>query len=292
MLCRFGRSELSRPVRATVWLNVAWMRPSAADLGQQALAVRAAQLLRLPVLQQRSDELGPLVAQLLQRRRVGRRARLGLLDRGQPAPGRRRGVQQLAQLDRRVDVEVVAPDHLAQLGVEALHIGRQPFVELAEVGDVDGDAGVLHPGQHAHERVLDRRVQIGHALLGELRRDRLDEMVHGERLAAGDRRRVGGGAVEVELTLGRRLVDRRGEAGVALDEVRQLVARLRRVEQVGADRRVQLEPVEADAARAAGRASAAWRRGRAPVPSTARRRRRCRRGGRPGSRPRRRSRRR
>ena len=30
MLCRFGRSELSRPVRATVWLNVAWMRPSGA----------------------------------------------------------------------------------------------------------------------------------------------------------------------------------------------------------------------------------------------------------------------
>ncbi len=30
MLCRFGRSELSRPVRATVWLNVAWIRPSAA----------------------------------------------------------------------------------------------------------------------------------------------------------------------------------------------------------------------------------------------------------------------
>ena len=30
MLCRFGRSELSRPVRATVWLKVAWMRPSGA----------------------------------------------------------------------------------------------------------------------------------------------------------------------------------------------------------------------------------------------------------------------
>ena len=30
MLCRFGWSLLSRPVRATVWLNVAWMRPSAA----------------------------------------------------------------------------------------------------------------------------------------------------------------------------------------------------------------------------------------------------------------------
>jgi len=28
MLCRLGASELRRPVRATVWLNVAWMRPS------------------------------------------------------------------------------------------------------------------------------------------------------------------------------------------------------------------------------------------------------------------------
>ena len=30
MLCRLGRSEDSRPVRATVWRNEAWMRPSAA----------------------------------------------------------------------------------------------------------------------------------------------------------------------------------------------------------------------------------------------------------------------
>ena len=30
MLCRFGWSDESRPVRATVWLNVAWMRPSGA----------------------------------------------------------------------------------------------------------------------------------------------------------------------------------------------------------------------------------------------------------------------
>ena len=28
MLCRLGRSDESRPVRATVWPNEAWMRPS------------------------------------------------------------------------------------------------------------------------------------------------------------------------------------------------------------------------------------------------------------------------
>ena len=48
-----GRSELSRPVRATVWLNVAWIRPSAATSAEQPLAVGAAQLLDLAVLQQR-----------------------------------------------------------------------------------------------------------------------------------------------------------------------------------------------------------------------------------------------
>ena len=30
MLCRLGWSDDNRPVLATVWLNVAWMRPSAA----------------------------------------------------------------------------------------------------------------------------------------------------------------------------------------------------------------------------------------------------------------------
>ena len=247
MLCRFGRSELSRPVRATVWLNVAWIRPSAATSAEQPLAVRAAQLLDLAVLQQRADELRPLVAQLLQRRRVGRGSGLGLLDRRQAAPGRRRGVEQLAQLDRRVDVEVVAPDDLLQLGAEADDVGGEPLVEAAQLGTVDGDAGVLHAGQDTHQRVLDRAVQLGHPLLVEAAHQWLDEVVHGERLSAGRRRRVGLGAVEVELTLGRRLVGRRGEPGVALDEVRQLVAGLGRIEQVGGDRRVQLEPIELDA---------------------------------------------
>ncbi len=30
MFCRFGSVEESRPVAATVWLNVVWMRPSGA----------------------------------------------------------------------------------------------------------------------------------------------------------------------------------------------------------------------------------------------------------------------
>ena len=65
MLCRFGWSLLSRPVRATVWLKVAWIRPSGATSAISPVAVRAAQLLHLAVLHQRIDELRPLVAQLL-----------------------------------------------------------------------------------------------------------------------------------------------------------------------------------------------------------------------------------
>ena len=61
--------------------------PVGRDLGEQPLAVGAPQLLDLAVLQQRADELGPLVAQLLERRGVGRGAGLGLLDRRQPPGG-------------------------------------------------------------------------------------------------------------------------------------------------------------------------------------------------------------
>jgi hypothetical protein len=68
MLCRLGWSDDSRPVRATVWLKVAWMRPSAADLGEQALAVGGAQLLDLAVAQQVLDDR-VLAAQLLERLR-------------------------------------------------------------------------------------------------------------------------------------------------------------------------------------------------------------------------------
>ena len=81
-------------------------------------------------------------------------------------------------------------------------------------------------------------------------------MVHGEGLAAGRRRRVGLGAVEVELALGRRRVGRRREAGVLLDQVRELVAGLGRIEQVGGDGRVELQAAQVDAEGRAASASA------------------------------------
>ena len=94
-------------------------------LGQQPLAVGAAQLLQLAVLQQRLDELGPLLLQLLQRPGVGRGAGLRLLHRRQAAAGGRRVEQDLAQLHRRVDVEVVAPGQDPQLDAEPLHLARR-----------------------------------------------------------------------------------------------------------------------------------------------------------------------
>ena len=81
----------------------------------------------------------------------------------------------------------------------------------------------------------------------EARRDRRDELVHGQRRPTGDRRRLGRRAVEIELPLGGRRVDRHRERRVPLHEVDQVVAGLGRVEQVGGDRRVELQVGEVDA---------------------------------------------
>ena len=66
------------------------------DLGHQAGAVRAAQLLHLAVLHQRIDELRPLIAKSQEGRRIGRVAGLRLLLRRQLLLG----VEQLAELHR------------------------------------------------------------------------------------------------------------------------------------------------------------------------------------------------
>ena len=39
MFCRFGSVEDSRPVRAMVWLNVVWMRPSSDSASSSPLTV-------------------------------------------------------------------------------------------------------------------------------------------------------------------------------------------------------------------------------------------------------------
>ena len=79
---------------------------------EQTGAVGAAQLLDLAVLQQRVDELGPLVAQLFERCGVGGEARLGLLAGGEALLG----VQDLAQLVGGVHVELLARHPEKMLG--------------------------------------------------------------------------------------------------------------------------------------------------------------------------------
>ena len=107
---------------------------------------------------------------------VGRVARLGLLLRRQPTLA----VEQLAELDRRVEVER-APGDVVDLVGEALHLTGQAVVDGAQLGHVDADPHVLHPGEHPHERVLDLGVQPRHSL----RRQRLLE----RRGEAADRER-------------------------------------------------------------------------------------------------------
>ena len=155
MLCRFGRSELSRPVRATVWLNVAWMRPSDATS-----ASRPSPYVPRSFSTSRYCSSGPMNSGHWSRSFSSVAASVDApvfvrLHRRQPTPRWRRGVQQLAQLDRRVDVQVVPPDDFLQLGLQALDLAGQPLVEPAQLDQVDGDPGVFHACQHAHQRVLD-----------------------------------------------------------------------------------------------------------------------------------------
>ena len=210
--------------------------PVGGDLRQQALAVGAAQLLDLAVGQQRLDELGPLVAQLLQAGGVGAGAGLGLLHRREAALGE----QDLAQLDRRVEVERPADD-LVQHAGQALHLGGQALEQDAQLVDVDGDAGVLHPGEHAHQRVLDRVVEVAHALLVERGEQRPGDAVDRQRLAGGAHGVVVA-LTEVELAGCHRVAVGEAHVRVALEQPGDRVRGLGRVEQVGGDRGVELQP--------------------------------------------------
>ena len=95
-------------------------------------------------------------------------------------------------------------------------------------------------GEHADQRVLDRVVQVGHPLASR-RLDRLGDVVHRERVAGCALGVADARAIEVELAGGGRRPGRR-ELRVTGDQVGELVAGLGRVDQVGGNRRVELQP--------------------------------------------------
>ncbi len=105
---------------------------------------------------------------------------------------------------------------------------------------------MLHLGQHQHERVLDRAVQLGHPLGVHAGHDRFGERVDRQRIAGGEFGVAERGAVEVELAASRSVVGRAGELRVLLDQVGQRVASLGRVDEVGGDRGVEREPAHLD----------------------------------------------
>ena len=79
------------------------------------------------------------------------------------------------------------------------HSAVRRVLSDSQLGPVDGDADVLHAGQHPHQRVLDLGVQRGHALRVERGQDGRREAADGERLPRRHLRRVGGLLAEVEL---------------------------------------------------------------------------------------------
>ena len=131
--------------------------------------------------------------------------------------------------------------HPAQLVGQRLHLVAEPLVQPLQFVDVDADTDVFHLGEHEHERVLDRVVQLGHALGFDAVVDRVGEVVHGERVTAGHLGVAERRAVEIELAAAGRIVGRTGELRVLLDQVGQRVTRLGRIDQVGGDRSVERE---------------------------------------------------
>ena len=211
MLCRLGLSELSRPVRATVWLNVAWIRPSSANVLEQRLAVGRAELLDLAVAEDVLDDR-VLAAHLLERLGVGGVPGLGLLLPGvSPSSSKRTSRICLVELTLNgwPAASVMAARSSSASSGEAV-------AEAGEHGDVDPDADLLHLGQHPDERRLEVVVEGAETLGVHGLEQRHGEARRAERVAGRDERhRDGLVAAEVELAVGHGAVGRQLQPGVA-----------------------------------------------------------------------------
>ena len=197
-------------------------------LGQQPLPIGRTQLLDLPVAQQVLDDR-MFAAQLLQGGGVGRVAGFRLLLRGETQLVE----EHLPQLRGGVDVELAAGgrhDRLPFLG----HLGDQAIGQGLQLVTIDPDAQVLHPGQHPHEGHLDLVVQLGEAAS-------LERLAHRRSQRSGGQGATGGHPVatvaiavtQVELARRRALLAGHLRPGVFGQQLRQVVAGVGRIEQVG-----------------------------------------------------------
>ena len=124
------------------------------DRGQQALAVRGAELLDLPVGQQVIN-YRVVPAEPFQGRSVGRVPGLGLLPRGEAQLSE----EDLPELLGGVHVELL-PGSLVHHAPKPVAVRRQLVAQPGQLGHVDPHAQLLHPGQHGDQGHLEGGVQL------------------------------------------------------------------------------------------------------------------------------------
>ena len=184
-----------------------------------------------------------LLEESLQRIGVGGVAGLGALGLRHPPLLEEHHLELLG----RAEVDLLADHGVRRLGSVADADG-EPLLELLEELVVDGDADLLHAGQHVDERQLDVGEQAGAAALGQLVVEGRGEVEHGtgvqhRRLAAA----LVVDPVEAELAV----VARPGlqlTLEVAHGEVREVVGPLVGPGQVGRQRRVAIQAEQGPAA--------------------------------------------
>ena len=208
--------------------------------GHQALSVGGAQLLHLPVVQQRVHHR-VLAPQLLQGASIGGVGPgAGLLLRGKAQLVE----QQLAHLLGGVHVEAPLPRGLEHQRPKPLGVGHQLVAQGSQSRHVHPDAHVLHTGQHPDQGNFHVVVEISQALGIQGLQQGRGQMGHGQGVEASLHRRlclVAGIVVEQPALIGLdspRQLHRR----VGPHEIVELVAPAGRIEQIGGNLSVQGQP--------------------------------------------------
>ena len=144
MFWRFGIARRQPPRRGDRLAErcVNATRPRIDERGK-GVEIGALELRDLPVLHEQRGQRMPLFGELLQNGDVGRWAGRRALQDRQPESFE----QDLAQLRRRVDVELLARG-LIDLLLDALPLPRKALFEGRKPDDVDADARPLHLGEH------------------------------------------------------------------------------------------------------------------------------------------------